>query len=96
MPLGFLSAAATLTNCRLRQIEKSAKPLDPLLEQLAAMHENQCIDAALCDQPRSNDGFSESGRGGQDAGVVGQHRCRRGQLIWTQFSVELTPSGRPE
>ena len=61
---GFLSAASHITNCRLRQIKKSAKPLDPLLEQLASMHQHQCIDAAFCNQPRSNDGFSESRAGG--------------------------------
>ena len=88
-PVGFLSAAADAANRLGRQTEERRQSLHPLFQQLAAMHENQRIDAALGDEPRGNDGLSEGGRGRQDARVVGQHRPGGGLLLRPQFAVEL-------
>ena len=73
-PVGFLSAASDSADGFWRQTEKRRQSFHPLFQQLAAMHEDQRVDAALGDEPRSDHGLAEGGRGGQNAGVVGQHR----------------------
>ena len=82
-------AAADPANRLRRQAEKRRQSLDPLFQQLPAMHENQRVDAALGNEPCRHDGFSESRRGGQNARVVGQHRSGGGLLLGPQFTLEL-------
>ena len=64
-----------------RDIEKRRQTLDPLVQELAPMDEHQRIDAALGDQPGSDDGLAERRRGGQDARFVLQHRLGRELLL---------------
>ncbi len=87
--VGFPSSASDLADGLRKQIEKCAKPLDPLFEQLSSMHEHQRVDATLGDQPCSDYGFSKGGAGGQNARIVSQHRICRGKLLLAQFSAKL-------
>ena len=52
------------------------------------MDEHQRIDAALGDEPRGNDGLSESRRCRQHAGVMGQHLACGGLLLGSQFAMK--------
>ena len=63
---GFAPHNADISDRFPRRIEKCGQPLDPLLEQLAPMHQDQRIDAPLRDQPCGDDGFSERSGRGQD------------------------------
>src|SRR5262249_1019791 len=92
----FLSSSPDMTDCRPRQIEKSAKPLDPLFEQLTPMHENQCVDVSLCNEPRSNPRFPERCTGRQYARLMCQHRVCRRYLTLTQLSSKLYAQRTPE
>ena len=53
------------------------------------MHENQRVDPALGDQPRGDDGLSKSGRGGKNAGVVGQEFAGGHRLLGVQVALEF-------
>ena len=87
-PGRLLSPAADSADLLRRQAQKRCQALDPLFQQLPAMDENQRIDAALGDQPCGDDGFSEGGRGGEHAGVVGQHGLGGDLLLGLQLAVE--------
>ena len=87
---GCLLVAASYAANRLgRQTEEHRQPLDPLLQQLAAMHEDQRIDAALGDQPGGNDRLAEGGRGRQNARFMPQHLLGDGRLLRPQFALKL-------
>jgi hypothetical protein len=58
---------------------------------LAPLHEHQRVDAALRDQPGSNDRLTECRRSGQDAGIVLQHRLGSDLLLCSEFALK---SGR--
>jgi hypothetical protein len=45
------------------------------------MHENQGVDATLCDEPCSHDGFAKCSGGGQHTRVVGS-QCVSGDLLF--------------
>jgi len=77
----FLSSSANLTDRFLGQVKKGAKPLNPLVKQLPSMHQHERIRATLCDQPRTNDRFSECSGGGENTGVARQHRLRGHELL---------------
>ena len=62
--------------------------LDPLIQELPPMHEHQRIHAALGDQPGRDDGLAERRRGGQDAGVVLQHRLGRERLLCSELALK--------
>ena len=87
-PVGLLSAAANAADRLGREVEKRRQTLDPLVQQLAPMHEHQRIDAALGDQPGGDDCLAERRRGGQDASVVLQHRVRREPLLWSELALK--------
>ena len=81
---GRLVAAAANSADRLgREVQKRRQTLDPLVQELAPMHEHQRIDAALGDQPGSDDRLAERRRGGQDTSLVLQHRLG-GELLLRQ------------
>ncbi len=52
------------------------------------MHEHQRIDAALGDQPGSDDCLAERRRGGQDASFVLQHRLGRKLLLCSELGLK--------
>ena len=52
------------------------------------MDEYERTDAALRDQPRAHDRLAECGGGRQHAGVVGENRLRRDQLLTSQFPLK--------
>src|SRR5436309_2771645 len=86
---GRLVAAAANAADRLgREVEKRRQTLDPLVQELAPMHEHQRIDAALGDQPGSHDCLAERRRGGQDTSVMLQHRLRRELLFCAQLALK--------
>ena len=90
---GRLVAAAANAADRLgREVEKRRQTLDPLVQELAPMHEHQRIDAALGDQPGSDDRLAERRRGGQDTSVVLQHRLGRELLLWLGARLERWPA----
>ena len=53
------------------------------------MHEHQCIDAALGDQPGSDDCLAERRRGGQDTSFVLQHRLGRELLLCSELALKV-------
>ena len=52
------------------------------------MHEHQCIDASLGDQPGSDNCLAERRRGGQDTSFVLQHRFGRELLLYSEFALK--------
>ena len=58
-PGRLVSAAANAAHRIGREVEKRRQTLDPLVQELAPMHEHQRIDAALGDQPGSDDCLAE-------------------------------------
>ncbi len=86
---GRLVAAAADAADRLgREVEKRRQTLDPLVQELAPMHEHQRIDAALGDQPGSDDCLAERRRGGQDTSLVLQHRLGRELLLCSELALK--------
>ena len=92
-PVAFSVAASDAADRLGRQIEERRKPLDPLLQQLAAMHEDQRIDAALGNQPGGDHRLAEGGRGRQDARLMPQHLPGGGGLLRPQFALKLHVQG---
>ena len=84
----LLSAAANPAYRLWRQAEKRRQSFHPLFQQLAAMYEDQRIDAALCNEPCGNDRLSKGGRGRQNTRVMGQHGIGCGLLLGPQFAME--------
>src|ERR1700730_734493 len=89
--IGFISSTCDMTDRLWSQVEKCAKLLNPVLEQLSSMHEHQRVDAPLCNQPCGNYGFAEAGGGGQNTRIMSQHRASCGKLL----SAELHRQGPP-
>ena len=86
---GRLVAAAANAADRLgREVEKRRQTLDPLVQELAPMHEHQRIDAALGDQPGSDDCLAECRRGGQHTSFVLQHRLGRELLLGSELALK--------
>ena len=94
--VGFLSSASDMTDRLRRQIEKCAKSLNPLLEQLSSMHEHQRVDATLRNQPCGDDGFPERRGGGQNADIMTEHRvCGDSVALGAMPRGTPLSSGRP-
>ena len=81
-------ATADTTDRLRRQAEERRESLDPLIEQLAPMDEDQRVHAALGDQPRGDDGLAKRRRRGEHAGVVRQHRVCSGLLLASQLAAK--------
>ena len=84
----LLSSAADTSDGLGRQIKEGGQSFHPLFHQLAAMHENQCIDTALRDEPRRDDSLAEGGGRGQYPCVMGKHGIGRRFLSGPQFAME--------
>ena len=72
----LLVSAADAADRLRRQAEECRKPIDPLLQQLAAVHEHERVDSALRDEPGGDDRLAEGGRGRQDSRFMPKHRFR--------------------
>ena len=83
-----VSSAADAPNRFRREAEEGRESLDPLVEKLAAMNEDERVHAALGDQPRSHDGLAECRGRGQHAGLVLEHRVCGGLLFRPQLAAE--------
>jgi hypothetical protein len=59
------------------------------------MDQHERVHPALRNEPGGNDGFSERGRSGQDAGVVGQHRIHGDLLLRPERPAECGAQRRP-
>src|SRR5258708_37487720 len=68
--------------------DECRKAFDPLVQELAPMHEHQRVDAALRDQPGSDDCLAERRRSGQDTDVVLQHRLGGDLLLCSEFTLK--------
>ena len=62
--------------------------LNPLVQELVPMNEHQRIDAALGDQPDSDDCLSERRRSRQDTSFVLQHRLGRELLLCSELALK--------
>ena len=82
------SATANTTDGFRRDSQEGREAFDPLLQQLSAVNQNQCVYPPLSDQPSTNDSLPEGSRRCQDAGVVRQHRSGREPLVPSQLSAE--------
>src|SRR6266545_4811458 len=87
-PGRLFSTAANTADRRRGKIEECCQAFDPLIQELAPMHEHQRIDAALGDQPGCDNCFAERRRGGQDTGFVLQHRLRRELLLRSELALK--------
>src|SRR5262245_21614927 len=77
-PVRLAASTSDSTNRAFVDIQKRRQSLNPLIEQLPAMHEHQSVHATLRNQPGSNDCFAECGSRGQYTGLMAQHRvCSR-------------------
>jgi len=81
---GFAPPTADITDRNPAENRECRKPLDPLLEQLAPMHQISVLTAPLRDQPCGDDGFSETPWWRQDAVVMAKNRTRRDGLLGAQ------------
>jgi hypothetical protein len=75
------AAAADATDRLRRQTQEGREPLDPLIEQLAPVHEDQRVHATLGNQPRGDDGLAQCGRCREHTGILRQHRVCSGSLF---------------
>ena len=82
------SPAANATDRLRRHAEERREPLDPLVEQLATMYEDERVHAPLRDQPRGDHRLAKRGRGGQHASVVRQDCAGRRLLLGSQLTLK--------
>jgi hypothetical protein len=71
-----------------RHAQKCRQPLDPLVEKLSAVYEDERIHAALCDEPRSDDRLAERRGCRQHADVMLRERVCGGFLFGSQLAAE--------
>src|SRR6185295_8486684 len=87
-PGRLVAATANPANRLRREVEKRRQTLDPLVQELAPMHEHQRINPALGDQPGSDDCLAERRRGGQDTSIVLQNRLCRELLLCSKLALK--------
>ena len=80
------SAPTDATNRRWWQIEEGREPLDPLIEELSAMHQYQCVYAALSDEPSGDDCLAKRRRRCEHTVIVSEHRFRGGLLLGAKIT----------
>ena len=73
-------SAADPPDGRCGKIEERPEPGDPLVHELAAMHENERIGPTRGDDGRGDDRLAKPGRSREHAGLVRQH-CPGGGLL---------------
>lgn len=96
--MGAASSSPDLPDGLEGKIQERREPLPPLVQELSAMHEHQCVYPTRGDEPGGHDRFSEGGRGGQDAVVMSQQVVGGGLLIRPERSMKRhvqRQSGKP-
>ena len=83
-PCRLALSAADRADVAVLHGQKRLKALAPLVDELAAMNENQRVDTTCGDHARADDGLAERRRGGQHAAVVGFDRGDGGGLYVMQ------------
>ena len=78
----LFAPSAQTTDAIVADVQKFPQPVEPLLKQLLAMHNDQCVDPSLGDQPCGHHRLAERCGGSQNPGVMGQHGLRCHFLIW--------------
>ncbi len=84
----FAASAAQATNGFCGQVEEGGEAFEPLLHELLAVNKDEGIHSAPGDEPGGEDGLAEGGRGGEDAGVVGEHGEGGGLLLGAEGGGE--------
>src|SRR5512134_3556343 len=87
-PSRSTSASADATDRFGRYVEERRKALDPLIEQLPAMHQHERVDAASRDEPRGDDGLAKCGGRRQDACLMAQDGVGSGLLFRPQLALK--------
>jgi len=59
-----------------------------LFQELLAVNKDKSVHAALSDKPGRNHGFTKSCCGGQNAGLMPQHRLCSRLLFWPQLAAK--------
>src|SRR5258707_13030576 len=77
----FPSSASNIADRLRGHLQERVDSLNPLLEQLSAMHKHQRVNTTLRNQPCSNDRFPECSAGGQNTYVMTEHRSCCGELL---------------
>src|SRR5579864_5982306 len=77
------STAADAADRFRGEAQKGGEALDPLIEQLPSMDEDERVYATRSDEPRGDHGLAEGRGGGQYAGVVPQNGVRGSLLLRT-------------
>src|SRR5690348_6500541 len=80
-PSWSTSASTDATERFGMYIEKRRKAFDPLIEQLAPMHQHERVYAALRDEPGSDNRLAKRGGRRQDANLVAKHGVGCGPLL---------------
>src|SRR5438309_10698689 len=84
-----LFAATQASDTVYRKVEECGKALNPLLEELLAMHEHERVHATLRYEPGGQNCFSKSSSRGQHSSVMGSKRCCSGLLLRPQFTAKV-------
>jgi hypothetical protein len=91
-PVGLRFPSPIVHDITVLHGQKRLQALAPLVDELAAMDENERVDATRGDHARADDGLAERRRSGQHAVVVGLNRGDGGGLYVMQgaqkFQVE--------
>ena len=82
--LALAAAAFGLRRQRFINPQKLRKRGLPLVEQRLGMHQNQCVHAALRDQPGRDHCLAESRRSAEHPVAMRQQGLRRGLLVGAQ------------
>ena len=70
LPCRVTFATPDLTDLFRRNTTEFAQRLDPLIEQLPAMHDHQCIHLPLGNQIGGHNCLAKGSRSGQNAGLM--------------------------
>ena len=84
----FVSSTNDSANRLRRLAQKRREPLNPLIEELPAVHEHQRIHATLRNEPRGNNGLAERRCGGENTGLMFHHRSSSELLLEPQLTVK--------
>jgi hypothetical protein len=82
------AAAAHTTDRLLGKAEDGRELRNPLIEELTAVHKDQCVHLAPGDQPRSHDRLAECRRCGEHAGIMRDHPLGSGHLLGPQLATK--------
>ena len=88
-PRRLALSAADCADVAVLHGQKRLKAFAPLVDELAAMDENQRVDAACGDHARADDGLAERRRSGQHAIIVGFDRSDGGRLYVVQCAEKF-------